>query len=58
MVNWYLVWSFIMLAVFLPAGIVMIVLYLYSDVKENFIGKQKLEAEKGSYNPESLHKWV
>ena len=34
MVNWYLVWSFIMLAVFLPAGIIMIVLYLYSDAKK------------------------
>ena len=56
--NWYLIWSFIMLAVFLPAGIIMIVLYLYSDAKENFFGKQKLEAEKGSYSPETLHKWI
>ena len=47
-----------MLAVFLPAGIIMNVLYLYSDAKENFFGKQKLEAEKGSYSPETLHKWI
>ena len=46
MVNWYLVWSFIMLAIFLPAGIIMIVLYLYNDAKINFFGRQKLEAEK------------
>jgi predicted metal-binding membrane protein len=58
MVNWYLVWSFIMLGVFLPAGIIMIVLYLYNDAKINFFGKQKLESEKNQYDTSTLEKWV
>ena len=56
--NRYLWFVFIMLAIFPPAGIAMLVLYLYNDAKENFFGKQKLEAEKGSYSPETLHKWI
>jgi len=58
MVNWYLVWSFIMLAIFLPAGIIMIVLYLYNDAKINFFGRQKLEAEKNVYDTSTLEKWT
>ena len=58
MVNWYLVASFAMLALFPPAGIVMIVLYLYNDAKVNFFGKQKLEAEKNQYDTTTLEKWT
>ena len=57
MVNWYLVWSFVMLGIFPPAGIVMIVLYLYNDAKTNFFGKKALEAEKSQYDMTSLESW-
>jgi len=56
--NRYLLFSFIMLAVFPPAGIAMIILYLYNDAKENFFGKQKLEAEKNQYDSSTLEKWT
>ena len=58
MVNWYLIFSFIMLGVFLPAGIKMILLYVYNDAKVNFFGKQKLEAEKNQYDTSTLEKWA
>lgn len=58
MVNWYLIFSFIMLGVFLPAGIIMIVLYLYNDAKNNFFGKKNLEVEKAQYDMTSLEKWT
>jgi|TARA_B100000809_G_C14609738_1_gene340649 hypothetical protein len=58
MVNWYLIFSFIMLGLFLPAGIIMIVLYLYNDAKVNFFGKKNLEVEKQSYNTNALEKWT
>jgi len=58
MVNWYLIFSFIMLGLFLPAGIIMIVLYLYNDAKVNFFGKKNLEVEKQSYNTNTLEKWT
>ena len=58
MVNWYLIFSFIMLGVFLPAGIIMILLYVYNDAKVNFFGKKNLEAEKHSYNTTTLEKWT
>ena len=58
MVNWYLIFSFIMLGVFLPAGIIMILLYVYNDAKVNFFGKQKLEAEKNQYDTTTLEKWT
>jgi hypothetical protein len=58
MVNWYLIFSFIMLGVFLPAGIVMIALYLYNDAKINFFGKKNLEIEKNQYNNSTLEKWT
>jgi len=54
MVNWYLVWSFIMLAVFLPAGIIMIVLYLYSDAKKEILNVK----EKQAYDASKLEDWV
>ena len=54
MVNWYLVWSFIMLAVFLPAGIIMIVLYLYSDAKKEIFNVK----EKKAYDSSKLEDWV
>ena len=54
MVNWYLVWSFIMLAVFLPAGIIMIVLYLYSDAKKEIFNAK----EKKAYDSSKLEDWV
>jgi len=56
--NWYLIFSFIMLGLFLPAGIVMIALYLYNDAKRNFFGKQNLEAEKAQYDTSTLEKWT
>ena len=58
MVNWYLIFSFIMLGLFLPAGIIMIVLYLYNDAKINFFGKKNLEVEKQSYDTNALEKWT
>ena len=54
MVNWYLVWSFIMLAVFLPAGIIMIVLYLYSDAKKEILNVK----EKNAYDASKLEDWI
>ena len=54
MVNWYLVWSFIMLAVFLPAGIIMIVLYLYSDAKKEILNVK----EKQAYDASKLEDWI
>ena len=56
--NWYLLFSFIMLGVFLPAGIIMILLYVCNDAKINFFGKQKLEAEKNVYDASTLEKWT
>ena len=56
--NRYLFFSFLMLAIFPPAGICMIILYLYNDAKENFFGKQKLEAEKNQYDSSTLEKWT
>jgi len=47
-----------MLGLFLPAGIVMIALYLYNDAKKNFFGKQNLESEKAHYNTNTLEKWT
>ena len=58
MVNWYLIFSFIMLGLFLPAGIIMILLYVYNDAKVNFFGKKNLEVEKQSYNTNALEKWT
>ena len=58
MVNWYLIFSFIMLGLFLPAGIIMIVLYLYNDAKINFFGKKNLEIEKNQYSNNTLEKWT
>ena len=54
MVNWYLVWSFIMLAVFLPAGIIMIILYIYSDAKKEIFNVK----EKKAYDSSKLEDWV
>ena len=47
-----------MLAIFPPAGIAMLILYLYSDAKESFFSKKKLEEEKGSYSQDNMEKWV
>ena len=52
--NRYLLIAFIMLAVFLPAGIIMIVLYLYSDAKKEILNVK----EKNAYDASKLEDWV
>jgi len=49
-VNRYLFFSFIMLALFPPAGICMIILYLYNDAKKEIFNVK----EKNAYDMTTL----
>jgi len=52
--NRYLLVAFIMLAVFPPAGICMIILYLYNDAKKEIFNVR----EKKAYDASKLEDWV
>ena len=52
--NRYLLIAFIMLAVFPPAGICMIILYLYNDAKKEIFNVR----EKNAYDASKLEDWV